>query len=161
MVYNGHKITPHMAKVYDVPPDMLIAKLAEYLKESGITKPEWTAFVKTGAHADRPPNQRDWWYVRCASVLRKIYLHGPIGINQMRKIYGGGRPSGYGAAHHRKAGGAVIRSAVHGLESMGLVMKVGNKGRAITPVGMKNLDNMATIILKDMIKTNPALKIYR
>ena len=161
MVYNGQMVTCHMAKVYDVPPDALISKLAEYLKESDIVEPEWTAFVKTGAHADRPPNQRDWWYVRCASILRKIYLQGPIGINQMRKIYGGGRPSGYGAAHHRKAGGAVIRSAVHSLESLGLVEKVGNKGRAITPMGMKHLDNVATMILKDMIKTAPALKIYR
>lgn len=150
-----------MAKVYDVPPDVLIARMSEYLKEADIAKPEWIAFVKTGAHADRPPSQRDWWYVRCASVLRKIYLHGPIGINQMRKIYGGGRPSGYGAAHHRKAGGAIIRSAVHSLENMGLVERTGNKGRAITPLGMKRLDNMATDILKDMIKTNQTLKIYR
>ena len=138
---------------------MLIERLATELREAHIPKPEWTAFVKTGSHADRPPHQRDWWYMRCASILRKIYLRGPIGINELRKIYGGGKPSGYGAAHHRDASGAIIRNAVHGLEELGLV-ETAESGRKITSAGMKKLDNLSTVILKEIIQTNPTLKVY-
>ncbi len=150
-----------MAKVYDVPADMLIKQLAETLKDEGISAPTWTPFVKTGAHADRPPHDRDWWYTRCASLLRKIYLHGPIGINELRVKYGGGKPSGYGAAHHRDAGGAIIRNAVHGLEKLGYIEKADKKGRIISSKGMKKLDQMATKILKSMTESNSKLEIYR
>jgi len=34
-----------MAKVYDVPADILINRLAEILKNEDIPAPEWTQFV--------------------------------------------------------------------------------------------------------------------
>ena len=40
-----------MAKVYDVPADDFIGKLAEILKTEDIPVPSWISFVKTGAHA--------------------------------------------------------------------------------------------------------------
>ncbi|MDH3386218.1 MAG: 40S ribosomal protein S19, partial [Nitrosopumilus sp.] len=89
-----------MAKVYDVPADVLISRLAEVLKNEDIPAPTWASFVKTGAHADKPPQNRDWWHTRCASIMRKIYLKGPVGTNELRNVYGGGKPSGYGMAHH-------------------------------------------------------------
>ena len=149
-----------MAKVYDVPPRELITRTAQYLQDSGIGKPEWTIFVKTGVHADRPPHQKDWWYTRCASILRKIYLEGPVGISRLRKEYGGGKPSGYGAAHHRAGGGAIIRNAVHGLEKLGLVEAIDKRGRVVTSAGMKKLDNLSTDILKEMVQENPKLRVY-
>ena len=120
----------------------------------------WIPFVKTGAHADKPPQEPDWWHTRCASLMRKIYLNGPIGINELRKDYGGGKPSGYGAAHHRDAGGAIIRNAVHGLEKLGYVEKVEKKGRVVSKQGMQKLDKLATEILKELIVENPQLKVY-
>lgn len=149
-----------MAKVYDVPADVLIERLAISLKAEGIAKPPWAAFVKTGAHADKPPQDREWWHTRCASLLRKVYLHGPIGINQLRGKYGGGKPSGYGAAHHRDAGGAIIRNAIHGLEGLGYVAKAEKRGRVISKQGMQKLDRLATEILKEMVAENPRLKVY-
>ena len=149
-----------MAKVYDVPSDMLISRLTDILKGEDIPAPPWIPFVKTGAHADKPPQDRDWWYTRCASILRKIYLHGPVGINDLRGSYGGGRPSGYGAAHHRDAGGAIIRNAIRGLEKLGYVEKVEKKGRVISKQGMQKLDRLATEILGGMIAENPQLKVY-
>ena len=149
-----------MAKVYDIPADMLIKKLTEILKSEDINPPTWIPFVKTGVHADKPPQQVDWWYTRCASILRKIYLNGPISIADMRSIYGGGKARGYGVASHRYAGGAIIRNAVHGLEKLGYVEKVEKKGRIVTKQGMKKLDNLSTEILKELIQTTPKLKIY-
>jgi len=149
-----------MAKVHDVPADVLISKLTDILKNEDIPAPIWTSFVKTGSHADRPPHEKDWWYTRCASILRKIYLHGPIGINDLRKEFGGGKPVGYGAAHHRDAGGAIIRNAIHGLEKLGYVEKVEKKGRVVTKQGMQKLDHLATEILKELIAENQQLKVY-
>ncbi len=149
-----------MAKIYDVPADVLISRLANILKTEDLPAPSWIPFVKTGAHAERPPHERDWWYTRCASLLRKIYLQGPIGVNELCKEYGGGKPSGYGAAHHRNAGGAIIRNAVQGLEKLGYVEKVEKKGRVISKQGMQKLDRFATEILKELSAENPQLKVY-
>lgn len=149
-----------MAKVYDVPADVLISRLADILKNEDIPAPSWTPFVKTGVHADKPPQNRDWWYTRCASLLRKIYLHGPIGINELCKEYGGGKPHGYGAAHHRDAGGAIIRNAIHSLEKLGYLDKVEKKGRVASKQGMQKLDKLATEILKELVAENPQLKVY-
>ncbi len=149
-----------MAKVHDVPADVLLSKLTDILKNEDIPAPSWASFVKTGSHADRPPHEKDWWHTRCASILRKIYLHGPIGINDLRKEFGGGKPVGYGAAHHRDAGGAIIRNAIHGLEKLGYVEKVEKKGRVVTKQGMQKLDRLATEILKELATENQHLKVY-
>ena len=149
-----------MAKVHDVPASMLIKKLTEILKSEDINPPTWISFVKTGVHADKPPQKVDWWYTRCASILRKIYLNGPISITDMRSMYGGGKARGYGIASQRYAGGAIIRNAVHGLEKLGYVEMVEKKGRIVTKQGMKKLDNLSTEILKELIQTTPKLKIY-
>ena len=150
-----------MAKVYDVPANVLISKLAEVLKTEDIPAPSWSLFVKTGAHADKPPQQSDWWHTRCASILRKIYLHGPVSVNDLRTMYGDGkRNMYYGARHHKDASGAIIRNAIHGLEKLGYVEKVEKKGRVLSRQGMQKLDKMSTEILNEMIQKTPKLKIY-
>ena len=150
-----------MAKVYDVPADKLISKLTEVLKTEDIPAPDWSLFVKTGAHADKAPQKSDWWHTRCASILRKIYLHGPISVNDLRTMYGDGkRNKNYGARHHKDASGAIIRNAMHGLEKLGYVEKVEKKGRVISRQGMQKLDKMSTEILNQMIQNTPKLKIY-
>ncbi len=150
-----------MAKVYDVPADELISRLTNVLKNEEIPAPNWAMFVKTGAHADKPPQKSDWWYTRCASILRKIYLHGPLTVNDLRTIYGDGkRKMYYGARHHKDASGAVIRNAIHGLEKLGYLEKVEKKGSVISRQGMQKLDKLSTEILNELIKAKPKLKIY-
>jgi small subunit ribosomal protein S19e len=149
-----------MAKVYDVPANVLIERLSTALKSEDIPAPSWIPFVKTGAHAEKPPQDREWWHTRCASILRKIYFNGPIGINALRNDYGGGKPSGYGAAHHKDASGAIIRNAIQGLEKLGYLEKVEKKGRVVSKQGMQKLDRLSTEILKELIVETPQLKIY-
>ncbi|MCH8996365.1 MAG: 30S ribosomal protein S19e [Nitrososphaerota archaeon] len=149
-----------MAKVYDVPADLLINKLADILKNEDIPAPSWTPFVKTGSHAEKPPQKPDWWHTRCASILRKVYLNGPLGINDLRKMYGGGKAVGYGNRDHRPAGGGIIRTAIQGLEKLGYVEKVAGKGRVVSKNGMKKLDRLATEILSQLISKTPQLKVY-
>ena len=149
-----------MAKAYDVPADVLINKLSEILKGEDITIPTWVPFVKTGAHAEKPPQKNDWWYTRCASLLRKIYLHGPVGVKDLRGLYGGAKAVGYGGAHHRDSGGAIIRTAIHNLEKLGYLDKVEGKGRTVSHEGMKKIDRISTEILNELITKNPTLKKY-
>jgi small subunit ribosomal protein S19e len=149
-----------MAKVYDVPADVLIDKLTEILKNEDLPAPVWTSFVKTGSHADKPPQKSDWWYTRCASIMRKVYLHGPMGVNDFRKVYGGGKAISYGARNHRDAGGVIIRKAIQGLEKLGYIDKVAGKGRVISKTGMQKLDRLATEILTQLVSETPKLKVY-
>jgi len=150
-----------MAKVFDVPADIFISRLAEILKNEDISVPDWASFVKTGAHAEKPPQNSEWWHVRCASILRKVYLHHPLSISNLRTMYGGGKPIGYGAAHHKDASGAIIRNIIHTLEKLGYIEKVEKKGRALTKQGIKKLDVLATEILKEKIAEEPHLSIYK
>ena len=77
-----------MAKVYDVPADVLIERLANILKTEDIPAPSWTPFVKTGAHADKHSKDSEWWHTRFASIMKRTYCNGPIGFNELKKDYG-------------------------------------------------------------------------
>jgi small subunit ribosomal protein S19e len=149
-----------MAKVFDVPADDLISKLSDQLKkDKKINPPEWASYVKTGTHAEKIPQNRDWWYTRCASLVRKVYLHGPIGISDLKSYYGGRKRIGYNLDHHKDAGGAIIRNALQQLEASGYVEKK-SKGRSISSEGMKRVDRLATEIFKDISKLNKDLERY-
>jgi small subunit ribosomal protein S19e len=92
--------------------------------------------------------------------LRKIYLHGPLGVADLAVAYGGRKKVGYNLAHHRDAGGAIIRKALQQLEASGYVVKVNGKGRIISSEGMKKLDRLATELHKELIKAAPQLQRY-
>ena len=104
---------------------------------------------KDRLHAEKIPQNRDWWYIRCASLLRKVYINGPIGISNLRSEYGGKKQVGYNIAHHKKAGGAIVRKALQQLEVAGYITKK-SKGRTISDEGMKKVDRMATDIYKNL-----------
>lgn len=139
-----------MVTIFDVSSKELIDRIAKYLKENKIIEPpSWALFVKTGVYKERPPTNPDWWYVRCASILRKLYLHGPIGVSRLRKMYGGRRRHGLKPPHFWKGSGSIVRKALQQLEKAGLVEKINKKGRVLSSKGRSFLDNMAQIIIKE------------
>ena len=148
-----------MVTVYDVPPTKLIEKLAEKLKEMNIEEPSWTAFVKTGAHKERQPDNDDWWYVRCDSVLRKIYTNGPVGVEKLRSAYGGRKNRGHKPEKFVKGSGNVVRTALQALEKLELVKRT-KEGRVITPKGQSLVDNTAKEVKDEIISEIPALSKY-
>lgn len=150
-----------MATVYDVPGDLLVERVAQRLKEiPEIKPPEWAPFVKTGRHKERLPEQEDWWYYRVASILRRVYLDGPVGIERLRTYYGGRKNRGHAPEKFYKAGGSIIRKALQQLEAAGFVEKVPGKGRVITPKGISFLDKIATELKKELEEIIPELKKY-
>lgn len=133
-----------MVSALKVDPQKLIEKTVEELKEiEEVESPEWSKFVKTGANKEKPPEQEDWWYYRCASILRKIYKEGPLGVSRLRTIYGGRRKRGHKPETFRKASGKVIREAMNQLEEAGFLEKEKGEGRKLTPEGQSFLDNIA------------------
>ncbi len=151
-----------MPTPYDVPSNILIQRLAHYLKDEmdQINPPPWTPVVKTGSHAQRPPQNPDWWYTRCASILRKVYVKGPIGIQSLRAEYGGRKDRGVRPEHARKGSGTIIRKALQQLEEAKLVKSSGNRGRVVTKKGRSILDRLSTEIKKELEKQLPELKKY-
>ena len=152
-----------MITPYDVPVTQFIEKLAKYLKENieEIQPPSWASFAKTGTHVEKPPQDPDWWYTRNASILRKVYVHGPIGLEKLRGQYGGRKDYGVKPEHAVKASGNIIRKALQQLESAGLVQIVALKGRSMSPKGRKLVKEIAEDLHKDLVTSIPALKKYR
>jgi len=139
-----------MTTIYDVPADSLINEVAKELKENeNIKQPEWAQFVKTGVHKERRPENSDWWYVRCASILRKVYIDVPVGINSLKTYYGGKKDRGTNPEKFRPGSGAVIRGALHQLETAGFMEKI-REGRQVTPQGKSFLDKASHKLKKEI-----------
>jgi small subunit ribosomal protein S19e len=145
----------------DVPTAVLLPKLATELRSrKAVTPPPWATFAKTGVHKQRAPTQTDWWYLRSASVLRKIYLQGYVGIERLSAEYGGKRDRGSAPYHARTGSRSILREIVHQLEKAGLVQPYKTKGRRVSPEGQKLLDSLARDILKGMASERPELAKY-
>jgi small subunit ribosomal protein S19e len=132
--------------IYDVPTEELIQVVAVELKKfNKITPPEWASYVKTGSFKQHAPQDPDWWFIRCASLLRKVYVSGPIGTSHLRKEYGGLRRGRNRPEKFTKASGAVIRKALQQLESEALISSSRN-GRTITAKGRSLLDKLSSTV---------------
>jgi len=118
--------------------EMLAAEL-EKVKEINI--PEWAKFVKTSPAKERPPEQKNWWYLRAASILRKIKINKEIGVNRLRRTYGSRKNYGHAPEHKVLAGGKIIRTILQQLEKAGLIEKT-KRGRRITKLGNELLNNV-------------------
>jgi small subunit ribosomal protein S19e len=128
-----------MVSIKDVPAQQFVDKLKEELKKvEQLKPPKWIAFAKTGSHRERPPQQKDFWYIRAASLMRRLAVEGNVGIERLRTYYGGKRRRGHKPARSKRAGGSNLRKILQQLETAGLVVK-GKKGRKLTPQGQKLL----------------------
>ena len=150
-----------MTTAYDVPAKELIDELAKKIQnEKAIEKPENSSFLRTGIHREKPPENPDWWYTRCASILRKIYINNSIGVEHLRAEYGGKRNRGSKPSRARMGSGAIARRALQQLEKAGYVTKVKGKGRILTPKGRSILDNTSHDVLKNVGSYYPGLDKY-
>jgi small subunit ribosomal protein S19e len=134
-----------MVSAYDVDALRLNQAVAQKLEDMGIKAPEWVGNVKSGAHRSRLPQDEKFWYMRCASIMRKAYTSPGVGISKLRTHYGGRKIRGVKPEMHVKAGGNMIRKAMQSLEKAGL-MKKAKTGRELTPAGQKLLDSVAKAI---------------
>ncbi|MBU0929850.1 MAG: 30S ribosomal protein S19e [Nanoarchaeota archaeon] len=137
-----------MVNIYNKDASEIIIKAAEELKKvEEIKAPEWAKYCKTGVSKERPPEDKDWWYKRTASMLRKLYLSkGPIGVSKLKRKYGGKKNRGHKPDRFYSGSSNITRKVLQQLEKAGFAKKaeVGvHKGRIITGKGKSFLDKLA------------------
>jgi len=147
---------------YDVPASEFIPRLTKHIKDNvdQIQPPAWSSVVKTSTHTQLQPQSPDWWFTRAASILRKVYIDGPVGIEHLRADYGGRKSLGVRRQHTRKGGGSNIRKILQQLEAAGLVEKAKTNGRVLTKEGRRMLDKVAAEAKEELEKTMPEIKKY-
>ena len=136
--------------VKDVNAYAFITAYADYLKKTDkLEIPPWVDLVKTSKARELAPFDKDWLYVRTASIARKVYLRPHLGLTSFKRIYGGARDNGTCPSHFATCSGKVIRYCLAQLEKMGVVEKAPPKakslrtGRRITPIGQRELNTIA------------------
>lgn len=133
-----------MKHVLEVDAAALNAAIAKEL-ESMIQQPEWSLYIKTGTGKQRPPQQKNWYHLRGASILRRLYIDGPVGVQRLRTYYGCVKNLGHQPKHYRRGSGKILRVLLQDLERAGLVEKAAKplKGRILTKPGKMFLDKTA------------------
>ncbi|MHA1861826.1 MAG: 40S ribosomal protein S19, partial [Candidatus Ranarchaeia archaeon] len=89
-----------------------------------------------------------------ASLLRRIYLEGPVGIERLRTRYGGRQTRGVRPPRFVKGSGNILRKSLQQLEAIEFVKTIPGKGRVITGKGQQFLDQIATKVHKELTKTS-------
>jgi len=132
--------------VRDVNAHTFVKAYAAHLKRSGnLAVPEWVDTVKTGPSRELGPLDPDWFYIRCASIARRIYLKPGIGVGALKTIYGARQNRGTRPSRHAKASGSVARKALQSLEKLKLLEADPNGGRRVSPEGQRDLDRVAML----------------
>jgi len=136
--------------IYVIQPERLVEAIAEKLREyPEISPPKGSEFWKTAFFKELAPQDSEkFWYIRCASLLRKVKKFGPIGVNKLRKFYGGRNRKGSGRNHSAKGSGKIIRVALQQLENAKLIEKVEKEGRIVSAEGISLLERTAYTILR-------------
>ncbi|MCD7458232.1 40S ribosomal protein S19 [Datura stramonium] len=104
--------------------------------------PEWTDIVKINWKTEKSLPHT----TLIASMARKVYLRGGIGVGGFRRIYGGNQRNGSRPRHFCKSSGSVARHILQQLQTMkrhhGALTPRGT-GRRITSNGQRDLDQVA------------------
>ena len=136
------------ATVKDVPAHEFIVALAQHFKRIGkMELPKWHDIVKTSLRNELSPYDPDWYYIRAASIARKVYLRGGTGVGAFTKVYGGRYRRGARPNIFQKASKGIIRHILQQLAEIDYVgVKADRKGRWLTKNGQKELDTIASQI---------------
>lgn len=132
-----------MSSAKAVPAAKLVSALKEKLKGvKEIEAPAWAKLVKTGVSKVRPAEQEDFWHMRAASIMRKLYIEDTVGVERLSTFYGGRKRYGHAPAHFMRSGRNIIRKILQQLEKAGLVEKT-KAGRKLSNGGKSFVDKSA------------------
>ncbi|KAJ1421469.1 Winged helix DNA-binding domain superfamily [Sesbania bispinosa] len=130
--------------VKDVSPHEFVKAYSAHLKRSGkMELPEWTDIVKTARFKELAPHDPDWYYVRAASMARKIYLRGRSWCWCISEDLWWSQRNGSRPPHFCKSSGAIARHILQQLQNMSIIELDTKGGRRITSSGRRDLDQVA------------------
>jgi len=97
---------------------------------------------------DKAPVREDWWHVRAAAIYGGIHErpHRPHATSLQSTAVP--RTGAMPPTKARTGSRAIIRNALHQLEKAGYVAAKKGKGRMVTPLGQKLLDNSSHEVLE-------------
>jgi len=150
-----------MTTPYDVPAKDLIDVIAKKLeKDTNIETPKENIYSKTGVNRENPPSNKNWWYVRCAAILRKVYIKNNIGVEHMSEEFGGIKNCGSKPSKARAGSGTITRRAFQQLEKAGYLSKIKGRGRMLSPKGRSFIDNTSKEVMENVKGYYPGLEKY-
>ena len=130
--------------VKDVAAHDFVIAYAAHLKRIGkIEVPKWADLVKTGTAKELAPYDPDWYYIRAAAIVRKIYLREGTGVGSLRKRFGGNYRRGSAPDKHQDAAGGLIRTICLNLDKLNITEATGKGGRKVSRTGQQALDLVA------------------
>jgi small subunit ribosomal protein S19e len=140
---------------YEIKSEKFIKALAAKLKTIDEFKmPKWALFVKTSQAKERPPENKEWWYIRIASILRKLYMKGLAGVGKFRTYYGSRKDRGARPEKFKRASGKIIRTILQQATKAQLVEHIKEKkaGRRLTKKGKIFLDQIASELKQEQLE---------
>jgi len=144
--------------IKDVDQAAVVKAVSSFLKKSGKLKiPDQMDIIKTGKFKELSPDDPDWFYIRCASILRHLYHRSPAGVGSITKIYGGRKRNGVHPSHFCRSADGAARKALQALEAVKLIEKSPEGGRKLTSQGQRDLDRIANqIVLQNRAQAKAA-----
>eukprot|EP00768_Dysnectes_brevis_P000457 gnl/Dysnectes_brevis/109_a130_11433.p1 GENE.gnl/Dysnectes_brevis/109_a130_11433~~gnl/Dysnectes_brevis/109_a130_11433.p1 ORF type:complete len:144 (+),score=31.29 gnl/Dysnectes_brevis/109_a130_11433:33-464(+) len=134
----------------DVPAELFVDAFAAQLKSEGAFKqPAYTEYAKTGACRDRVPESDDWYFVRAAAVLRRLYVRRNVGVGAFTKVFGTAYTTKCAPQHFKRSSSKVIRNILQQYEALGYVTQPRNgSGRVMTRKGQKIVDQFSKSLVE-------------
>lgn len=140
-------------KVEEVCPTKFIDALSKKLKEEEkIPVPAEAEYIKTGHGKEQSPENPNWYFVRTASILRKLYIeelknpgrckHG-LGSIWFSRAYTTLKNNGHKPSHTVTGSKSLVRRILQSLEAANLVSQVPKGGRKLTATGHQYLQEVA------------------
>ncbi|CAJ1016228.1 putative Ribosomal protein S19e [Leishmania utingensis] len=132
------------ATLKDVSAWRWIKTAARHFKQEGkIFVPNCTELIKSSHGRERAPQNPDWYYVRCAAVLRAIYLRPGVGYGGLSKRFGNKKNYGSRPEHTVNSSTGPLHWACKSLTKLGLVEPGAQSGQRLTRKGHKFADSLA------------------
>ena len=117
-----------MIDIFTVKPDVFNQALADHLKNtSKVVLPKNVDIIKTCHGKQRTPSDRDWYYKRAASIVRRMVLAmnsgSRVGVRKLSSRYGCAKNRGSRPSKHVDGSKGIIRRIIQDLEKADWVVK--------------------------------------
>ncbi|EAN88197.1 putative ribosomal protein S19 [Trypanosoma cruzi] len=132
------------ATMKDVHPWRWVKLCSQHFKQEGkLMVPNCTEIVKSSHGRERAPQNPDWYYIRCAAILRAVYMRPGVGYGGLSKRFSSKKNRGSRPEITVRASKGLLHWGCKSLTKLGLIEKCESSGHRITKNGRKLADAIA------------------